>query len=290
LLRLNGLRKEFPRTTAVADVSLDFAAGEMVGIIGRSGAGKSTLLRLINRLVEPTTGRILWKDREVTALRGRQLDAWRGRCAMIFQQFDLVERLDVMTNVLIGRAGHASTLACLFKQFSRAERAFAIRALERLDMLDFALQRAASLSGGQQQRVAIARALLQEPEILLADEPIASLDPRSAGLVMDALRSLNRDDGITVLCNLHSLDIARAYCDRIVGMARGAVVFDGPPAALTPAAVREIYGIEHETAADRADPPEAGPEARPVIAAVPRRVAGAAGGMAVAEIAYPRET
>jgi phosphonate transport system ATP-binding protein len=237
------LRKDFATTAAVASVTLEIAAGEMVGVIGRSGAGKSTLLRLINRLVEPTAGRVAWGERDVTALRGRQLDAWRGRCAMIFQQFDLVDRLDVMTNVLIGRAAQASTLACLFKQFSRAERAFAIRALERLDMLEFALQRAGSLSGGQQQRVAIARALLQEPQILLADEPIASLDPRSAGLVMDALRSLNRDDGITVLCNLHSLDIARAYCDRIVGMARGNVVFDGPPGALTAAAVREIYGL-----------------------------------------------
>jgi phosphonate transport system ATP-binding protein len=161
---------------------------------------------------------------------------------MIFQQFNLVSRLDVITNVLVGRLNHHATLPSLFKWFSVAERALAVRALDRLALAPQALQRADTLSGGQQQRVAIARALLQQPKLLLADEPIASLDPRNATLVMEALRAINREDGITVICNLHTLDTARAYCDRIVGMAGGRVVFDGVPAQLTRAAATEIYG------------------------------------------------
>ena len=161
---------------------------------------------------------------------------------MIFQQFNLVPRLDVLTNVLAGRLNHIPTARALFKLFTARERALAIRALDRLGIADLALNRADALSGGQQQRVAIARALMQEPRLLLADEPIASLDPMNAKLVMDALRDINRRDGITVLCNLHTLDTARAYCDRIVGMAQGRIVFDGAPETLDEAAVRSIYG------------------------------------------------
>ena len=165
---------------------------------------------------------------------------------MIFQQFNLVPRLDVLTNVLAGRLHRIPTVRALLKLFTARERALAIRALDRLGIAELALNRADALSGGQQQRVAIARALMQEPRLLLADEPIASLDPMNARLVMDALRDINRYDGITVLCNLHTLDTARAYCDRIVGMAQGRIVFDGAPDALTEDAVREIYGTtEH---------------------------------------------
>lgn len=248
MLKVDGLAKHFANVKAVDSIHLEIPKGQMAGIIGRSGAGKSTLLRLINRLVEPTDGRLYFGGREVTALKGAELRRWRSRCAMIFQQFNLVNRLDVITNVLIGRVGHRGTLSTLVKHFDPAERAMAIQALHRLDMDAQALQRAETLSGGQQQRVAIARALMQEPEIVLADEPIASLDPRNAAMVMDALRAINREDGITVIVNLHHLDTAREYCDRIIGMAAGKVVFDGAPGELSPALAREIYGQESDEA------------------------------------------
>ncbi|MCX7685276.1 MAG: phosphonate ABC transporter ATP-binding protein [Acetobacteraceae bacterium] len=250
MLDIRSLSRRFGAVTAVDRVTLAVPAGQMVGIIGRSGAGKSTLLRMINRLTEPSEGRIFYAGREVTALSGKALRDWRTDCAMIFQQFNLVQRLDVLTNVLIGRLNHRpgpfGTLSSLFKRFTAAERAMALEALARLDLADQALQRADTLSGGQQQRVAIARAMLQEPKILLADEPIASLDPRNSRVVMDALRMVNRQDGITVLCNLHHLETARAYCDRIVAMQSGRVVFDGPPEELTPSRVQEIYGVSEE--------------------------------------------
>lgn len=242
-MRLIGVTKQFGNTVAVNDVSFAVPVGQMVGIIGRSGAGKSTLLRLINRLVEPTSGKITFNGIETTALKGRTLHAWRAKCAMIFQQFNLVPRLDVFTNVLIGRINYRSTLSAIFKMFTQEELALAVLALNRLDMIQQGLQRADTLSGGQQQRVAIARALAQEPEVLLADEPIASLDPRNATLVMDALRSINTMDGITVICNLHTVDTARTYCDRILGMVSGRIVFDGNPAELSDDKIREIYGV-----------------------------------------------
>jgi phosphonate transport system ATP-binding protein len=248
MLKVDRLAKHYAAVKAVDDVSLEIPEGQMVGIIGRSGAGKSTLLRLINRLIEPTGGKLSFEGRDVTALKGAELRRWRSRCAMIFQQFNLVNRLDVITNVLIGRVGPRPTLSTLLKAFTPAERAMAIHALHRLDMDAQALQRAETLSGGQQQRVAIARALMQEPEIVLADEPIASLDPRNAEKVMDALKTINREDGITVIVNLHHLDTAREYCDRIIGMAAGRVVFDGAPGDLSASLASDIYGHESEEA------------------------------------------
>jgi phosphonate transport system ATP-binding protein len=254
MLQLEGLTRRFGANTAVDRVSLSIPDGQMVGIIGRSGAGKSTLLRMINRLTEPSDGRIIHDNVDVTALTGQSLRDWRTECAMIFQQFNLVQRLDVLTNVLVGRLNHrhgfAATVASLFKHFSAAERAMALAALARFDLDDQALQRADTLSGGQQQRVAIARALLQQPKVILADEPIASLDPRNAQVVMDALRDVNKRDGITVLCNLHHLDTAREYCDRIVAMQKGRVMFDGPPAELTAARIRDIYGVSEDEFAE----------------------------------------
>jgi phosphonate transport system ATP-binding protein len=256
MLRLQGLTKRFDATVAVRNVSLDISAGQMIGIIGRSGAGKSTLLRLINRLLEPTQGSVYFQGVNITALRRGALRAWRARSAMIFQQFHLVNRLDVLTNVLLGRLSYHWTLPSLCKRFSVAERALALQALQRLDILPQALHRADTLSGGQQQRVAIARALVQQPDLILADEPIASLDPHNAMRVMDALRTINREDGITVLCNLHTLETARAYCDRIVGMSQGQVVFDGSPEALTARTLQAIYGTEaHDPAPDTAIAP-----------------------------------
>lgn len=244
MLTIDTVTKQYGQVTAVNKATIEIPEGQMVGVIGRSGAGKSTLLRLINRLIEPTEGAISFGGSDVTKLRGRALLEWRTQCAMIFQQFNLVPRLDVITNVLVGRVNYHPTVATMFKFFSAEERAMAVHALDRLDMVPQALQRAETLSGGQQQRVAIARALVQQPKILLADEPIASLDPRNAAIVMDALRDINQQDEITVVCNLHTLDTARAYCDRVIGMAHGEVVFDGRADELSMAAVREIYGVD----------------------------------------------
>ncbi|MGB0497713.1 MAG: phosphonate ABC transporter ATP-binding protein, partial [Rubricella sp.] len=249
MLKLNALTKSFSSTArAVDNVTLEIPDGQMVGIIGRSGAGKSTLLRLLNRLIDPTEGEIVFGDRDIATLKGRDLRQWRSDCAMIFQQFNLVGRLDVITNVLTGRLFHLPPHRAMLTLFTEAERAFAIRALDRLTMAHTALQRAETLSGGQQQRVAIARALVQEPRMLLADEPIASLDPLNAKIVMDSLRDINRQDGITVICNLHTLDTARQYCDRIIGMQEGRVVFDGTPEQLTVGVARDIYGAEADEA------------------------------------------
>lgn len=244
-LTLTGLTRRFGGKTAVDNVSLTIPQGQFVAVIGRSGAGKSTLLRLINRLTEPTEGEIRFDGRVVSALRGRALRQWRRDCAMIFQQFNLVERLNVLTNVLIGRIADHGPLSSLLLRFSDAERAEAVRALERLDLLGQALQRAGTLSGGQQQRVAIAKSLLQRPRVMLADEPIASLDPANASRVMDELARINRQDGLTVLVNLHTLDTARTYADRIIAMRDGRVYFDGTPRQLTPDVVRDIYGIDN---------------------------------------------
>ncbi|CAD7028368.1 phosphonate ABC transporter ATP-binding protein [Pseudorhizobium halotolerans] len=243
-MRLTNLTRIFGTRTAVDAVTLDIPQGQMVGIIGRSGAGKSTLLRMMNRLTDASSGTIHFGDLEISALRGAELRRWQRDCAMIFQQFNLVPRLDVLTNVLLGRLNHRSTAMSVLNLFTREERIMAIAALERLGIEQTALQRAGTLSGGQQQRVAIARALMQAPRLVLADEPIASLDPLNAKIVMDALRDINEREGITVITNLHTLDTARAYCERIIGMAGGRVVFDGAPHELTADAVQEIYGSD----------------------------------------------
>ncbi|WFU01988.1 phosphonate ABC transporter ATP-binding protein [Rhizobium sp. CB3171] len=248
MFELKNVSRRFGNKLAVDSVTLDIPQGQMVGIIGRSGAGKSTLLRMINRLADPTSGSIHFAGTEVSKLRGRALRNWQRDCAMIFQQFNLVPRLDVLTNVMLGRLNQRSTTLSLLSIFSREERIQAIATLERLGIEQTALQMAGTLSGGQQQRVAIARALMQQPKMILADEPIASLDPLNAKIVMDALRDINEREGITVITNLHTLDTARNYCERIVGMAAGRVVFDGKPSELTAAAVKEIYGTDKDGA------------------------------------------
>ena len=244
IFSLSNVSRVFGTTRAVDRVSLDIAPGQFVGVIGRSGAGKSTLLRLVNRLIDPSEGSIAFDGVEITALKGKALRAWRRDCAMIFQQFNLVDRLDVLTNVLIGRVAEHGFLSSMAMRFTDEERTMAIRALDRLDLVSQALQRAGTLSGGQQQRVAIAKALVQQPKIMLADEPIASLDPANATRVMDGLKQINREDGLTVLVNLHTLDTARAYCDRIIAMRFGRVMFDGTAQQLTDDVVRDIYGLD----------------------------------------------
>ena len=229
MLELQGLTRRFGAVTAVDAVSLRVPDGQMVGVIGRSGAGKSTLLRMVNRLCDPSAGRILHHGRDITALRGPALRHWRTDCAMIFQQFNLVPRLDVMTNVLVGRLNHVPAWRSLAGFWPEADRAIALSALEQFDIGRLAAQRAESLSGGQQQRVAIARALVQEPSIILADEPVASLDPRNAELVMDALAEINRSLGITVLVNIHSLDLARRIANGWSGSPPGGWSSTGRP-------------------------------------------------------------
>jgi len=243
MLKISHVTRRFGDKVAVDDVTLDIPAGQMVGIIGRSGAGKSTLLRLINRLNDVSSGTIEFDGTRVSDLRGQALRNWQRDCAMIFQQFNLVPRLDVITNVLLGRLNGRNPALNLLQIFSADEQFEALKALERLDIAQTAMQWAQTLSGGQQQRVAIARALMQKPKVILADEPIASLDPRNAQIVMDSLRDIN-SEGITVITNLHTLDTARAYCERIVGMAQGKVVFDGGPDELTTDVARSIYGAD----------------------------------------------
>lgn len=243
---VSNLTKKFGKVTAVDDVSFSVEEPQMVGIIGKSGAGKSTLLRMVNRLTEATEGSVVVNDREILSLKGKAKRRWQRDCAMIFQQFNLVPRLDVVTNVLLGRLNGHGSLHSIFSIFGKQLVAEALAALERLDIADQALQRAETLSGGQQQRVAIARALMQKPKMVLADEPIASLDPMSAEVVMNALREIRDRDQLTVVCNLHTLDTARTYCDRVIGMSQGRIVFDDLPSKLTVNTVRDIYGAAED--------------------------------------------
>jgi phosphonate transport system ATP-binding protein len=247
VLEVSQIRKEFGgRVVAVDNVSFGADRPQMIGVIGRSGAGKSTLLRMINRLTPATAGEVLVEGRDILRLKGAEKRAWQRDCAMIFQQFNLVPRLNVVTNVMLGRLNGHGALRSLFSIFGDDDIERALSALDRLGIAGQALQRAETLSGGQQQRVAIARALTQNPRMVLADEPIASLDPLSAEVVMKSLREIHERDGLMVICNLHTLDTARAYCDRVLGMRQGKLVFDGPSSELSPAVVRDIYGADHE--------------------------------------------
>ena len=245
-LRIKNLKKKFKDTVAINGVNLEIEEGKITGIIGRSGSGKSTLLRMINRLVEPTEGTVEFNDTIITDIKGKALRKWRSECAMIFQQFNLVDRLDVLTNVLIGSLGRNYSFLNLFGYFSKEEKINALRNLNRFELTEKSLQRSGTLSGGQQQRVAIARALMQKPKILLADEPISSLDPKNSKRVMDDMLKINREDGITIICNLHSLEIAKKYCDRLIGLSEGEVVFDGKPNELTADISKKLYDLDDE--------------------------------------------
>jgi phosphonate transport system ATP-binding protein len=265
MLEVRAVTRLFGQKAAVDNISFSVDRPAFVGIIGRSGAGKSTLLRLMNRLIDATSGEIFVDGRNVLALAGSEARAWQSHCAMIFQQFNLVPRLDVVSNVLHGILNRRSTFQTLFNIWSRADILKALDILDRLGIAEQAPKRAEALSGGQQQRVAIARALMQDPRIILADEPIASLDPMNAQIVMDTLKRINVEDGRMVIANLHTLDTARRYCDRVIGMREGRIVFDGVPGQLSIGVARDIYGADEtfneaatstaipaDTAADRA--------------------------------------
>ena len=227
---------------ALNDVSLTVEDGEFLVIIGLSGSGKSTLMRCVNRLVEPTAGRIVYNGEDVTAASPEDLRRIRRRIGMIFQHFNLVRRSSVLTNVLSGRLGYVNPWSSVLHRFPREEMDRAMRNLERVGISEKAYARADELSGGQQQRVGIARALMQEPEILLADEPVSALDPATSHSVLRYLEEINRDDGISVVCTLHFLDLARRYATRIVALKDGQLIFDGLPEEIDRDRFKEIYG------------------------------------------------
>ena len=243
MIEVAGLRVVLSQAVAaVDDVDLTIGAGEFVVILGRSGAGKTTFLRALNRLVEPTAGVVRVDGRAITGADPMMLRALRRQIGMVFQQFNLVRRASVLDNVLAGRLGWTRTLPSLLGRFSPDDRRIARECLAQVGLAELAGRRADTLSGGEQQRVAIARALAQSPSVILADEPTASLDPALTGSIMDLLRTINVQRGLTLVVSQHQLETAMAYATRIIGFRRGRVVFDGPPAALTEAKVAAIYG------------------------------------------------
>ncbi|HEY9075370.1 MAG TPA: phosphonate ABC transporter ATP-binding protein [Anaerolineaceae bacterium] len=247
MLKIENLTKVYPNgTQALKNVSFEVAEGEFLAVIGLSGSGKSTLLRCINRLIEPTSGKILWDGVDVTAAPGDEMRKIRRQIGMIFQQFNLVKRSSVITNVLSGRLGYANTLQSVLGIWSADVRAQAMANLDQVGLSEKAHVRADSLSGGQQQRVGIARALMQEPRIILADEPVASLDPVLAHSILKYLEQLNKERGITVLCSLHFLDLVHRYATRAIALKDGELVFEGTPKEIDDAQFKAIYGQEAE--------------------------------------------
>lgn len=248
-IRIESLGKVFPGgIEALTDVDLTVRHGEFLVVIGLSGSGKSTLLRCINRLIDPSRGRIWIFDREITRARGAELRSMRSEVGMIFQQFNLIRRHPVLTNVLSGTLAQTSLLASLFLRFNEAERSRAQSCLERVGMGDRGASRADTLSGGQQQRVAIARALMQRPRVILADEPVASLDPALRHSVMRHIEALNREEGMTVVCTLHDIDLIERYASRVIALRDGRLVYEGKPESFDADTFRRIYGEEAEPA------------------------------------------
>ena len=243
MLRVKNLTKVYEDgTVALRDVSFEVPDGQFLAVVGLSGSGKSTLLRCINRLIEPTEGEIWWNDIPLSSVNGEELRRARRKLGMIFQHFNLVERSTVLTNVLSGRLGYVNPLTSLINRFPADDVKRAYAALDRVGIGDKANNRADELSGGQQQRVGIARALMQEPELMLADEPVASLDPVLAHSIMNRLKQISQEDGFTVLCSLHFLDLVQQYGDKVIALNDGQLVFEGPPSEIDDVRFREIYG------------------------------------------------
>jgi phosphonate transport system ATP-binding protein len=249
MLRVETLTKVYKTgDKALSDVSFEVAQGQVVGLIGPSGAGKSTLIRCVNRLVEPSSGRVLLNEVDITRLRSGDLRRARRRIGMIFQEYALVERLTVMENVLSGRLGYVPFWRSFTRRFPPEDIAKAFRLLDRVGLSAHADKRADALSGGQRQRVGIARALEQDPELLLIDEPTASLDPKTSRQIMRLIVEICRESGLPAVINIHDVVLAQQFTDRIIGLQAGRVVFDGPPSALTEDALTRIYGEEDWTA------------------------------------------
>jgi phosphonate transport system ATP-binding protein len=244
-LVIRHLRKEYtPGQPVLGDISLAIAGAGITAIIGPSGTGKSTLIRCVNRLVDPTSGEILFGGLDLAKLSGKALRQARRRIGMVFQEYNLVERLSVMENVLCGRLGYVPVWRAWLRRFADGDIARAFALLDTVGLADFATRRADQLSGGQRQRVGIARAVMQEPDLVLADEPTSSLDPRTSVEVMELLQRIAGERNIPVVVNIHNVALARRFASRIVGMSRGAIVFDGPPGALKDEQLGDIYGGE----------------------------------------------
>jgi phosphonate transport system ATP-binding protein len=250
-IRIEGLGMVYPGgVRALEDVNLEVGEGEFLAILGLSGSGKSTLLRCINRLIDPTEGKVWIFGQEITALSGGALRRLRCQVAMIFQQFNLVRRHTVLSNVLSGSLGRSRLLPSLMLSFPQIERDRALQNLGRVGLDDRAGSRADALSGGQQQRVAVARALMQKPRLILADEPVASLDPALRHSVMRHIEALNRDEGLTVICSLHDIDLVERYATRLVALRDGHLVWEGSPAGFNRETFKEIYGEDAEPASN----------------------------------------
>ncbi len=247
MLEITNLTKVYDGDVLALDgVSFTVQQGEFLAVIGLSGSGKSTLLRCINRLVEPTGGQIVWNGVDVTGASQDEMRRIRRKIGMVFQHFNLVSRSKVLTNVLSGRLGYVNPAMSLVNRFPKEDVEMAMRQMERVGITDQAHKRADELSGGQQQRVGIARAMMQEPEIILADEPVASLDPVLAHSIMQYLEKINQEDGVTVLCSLHFLDLVHRYADRAIALNEGKLMFDGGPEEIDDDKFKEIYGKEAE--------------------------------------------
>lgn len=245
MLRLEQLVKQYPTgDRALQGVTIEVPKGQVMALIGPSGAGKSTLIRCINRLVEPTSGSVFLHDQDVTALGASGLRKMRRRMGMIFQEYALVERLSVMENVLSGRLGYVGFWRSYLRRFPQSDVDTAFHLLGRVELLDMADKRADELSGGQRQRVGIARALIQEPELLLVDEPTASLDPKTSRQIMRLICDLCTEHGLTAIVNIHDVLLAQLFAQRVVGLQQGQIVYDGAPDGLTPDVLTRIYGAE----------------------------------------------
>ena len=247
MLEIKNLTKVYDgNVQALHNVSFNVKQGEFLAVIGLSGSGKSTLLRCINRLVEPTEGQIIWDGEDVTKAGPDDLRRFRRQIGMIFQHFNLVERSKVLTNVLAGRLGYTNPAMSLVNRFSKKDIEMAYRQLERVGIREQANKRADELSGGQQQRVSIARAMMQNPRIILADEPVASLDPVLAHSIMQYLEKINKEDGVTIICSLHFLDLVHRYANRAIALNAGELMFDGTPKEIDDEKFKDIYGKEAE--------------------------------------------
>ncbi len=245
MLRLDNLVKQYKTgDRALRGVTLEIPKGQVLALIGPSGAGKSTLIRCVNRLVEPTTGKVWLNDIELSSLGSRALRRARRRMGMIFQEYGLVERLSVMENVLSGRLGYVGFWRSFMRRFAQTDIDSAFHLLERVGLVHMLDKRADELSGGQRQRVGIARALIQEPELLLVDEPTASLDPKTSRQIMRLICELCEERKLAAIINIHDVMLAQMFAQRIVGLQHGAIVYDGPPDGLDPDVLTQIYGEE----------------------------------------------
>lgn len=247
IMSIENLNKEYSKGKSVLKgINFNIKQGELLSIIGPSGAGKSTLLRSINRMIEPTSGKITFDDKDITGVKGKELRKMRTNIGMIFQHYNLVDRLSVFENVMHGTLGYKNSLQGIFSMYTESEKEEALDIITELGIQDHIYKRCDELSGGQKQRVGIARALVQKPKIILCDEPIASLDPSSSRVIMEHLRKICSEKGITVIVNLHQVDVAKNYSDRIIGLNRGQIVYNGHPSEIDKEVIQSIYGTDFD--------------------------------------------